>query len=177
MSEDNAGMRKQKDENLEKCKPVNPKYTVTGLHQALYLRNARLHLKPKLSPIYLKTWVKRCLAFPPLHHNEPLYTPTAQALACTDSQQVTATSSLYTIPGVMCLQFQFSGGIMLWPTSPAHCPALSKYLLFPGVPETFFWGENGLKVLTKTGCPTLLTLKRWTLPFLRQQKLRKYLHL
>lgn len=35
----------------KKCKPDNPKYTVTGLYQGLYLRNASLHLKLKLSPI------------------------------------------------------------------------------------------------------------------------------
>lgn len=74
---------RQKYENLEKCKPDNPKHTVSGLHQVWRLRNAWVHLKLKLSPIYFKTWGKRSLAFPPLHHNEPLYMLTTQPVART----------------------------------------------------------------------------------------------
>lgn len=140
---------RQKDENLEKCKPDNPIHTISGLYQVLYLRNAWLHLKLKLSPIYFKTWGKRCLAFPPLHPSEPLYVLTTQALACTEGQAANYCNVITTdtVPAVMCLQHQFTVGVVLWPTNPEHCPALSKYLLFPGVPET--WVKMAPKCLQR----------------------------
>lgn len=181
MSKDNGGMRQHTKilKFKKKCKPDNSKYTVPRLYQFLYLRNAWLHLKLKLSPIYFKTWGQRCLAFPPLHHNEPsaCWLPRLW-LVLTDRQQVSAASSLHTLPALMCLQCQITVGIVLWPTSPEHCPALGKHLLFPGVPETFWWGKNGPKVLRKTGGLPPLTLKRRSaIPFLRKQKVSKYLHL
>lgn len=149
------------------------------LYQYLRLRNTQLYLKHKLSPSYFKTSGRRCLAFPPLHCNEPLHIDhPATGLHWKIASKLPQYHHTWhdTNSEGSAIPTNSRNGAL-----PDLLGALPSLVEIPALPRTTRHPSVGWKWphgATRTGCPLPLTLrKRSYLPFLGKQKVREHLHL